>query len=478
LTNECCDAGTIIAQTSTGCPTNSHAPQMADLQLNAGTYYVTIEGVDMDEHGTYVLGVTGCRVDGALTAPGTTSGNTCGAGNDCDLMYFDSAEDQIFAVTIPDEDEWSFVAEGGFHFVELTSGCCTGLIDLLMPAVYCHRLTPGLYYVRIEGHDSTYCGPYTLTVERCRYRCCYGETFHNCTNTWEAACDALGGILDYGRDCETDPCPEIPLCASGAQYGQLPRAPDGWDANAWPSDLNSPTRYYDDFTGLADPINHVRFWGFDWTGDVSCDENPMPFSVEFRSAAGYTPGPVVATYTDTLLRQLGAVYSLGRVLYQYDMAIDPPLPLSDGWIGIAGAGNPDCEFYWMTSAQGSNHVQIWYNADSTWHGLGARDMAFCLGSCPQPDSLTLQALGGNLFTMSFFAPADATYHFYMATSRTAAWPADFAEFYSHAFSPGHHDLGLSAPPTYSQYVVTTDCGTLALTRSGTAESSMQVIPLR
>ena len=121
----------------------------------------------------------------------------------------------------------------------------------------------------------------------------------------------------------------------------------------------------------------------------------------------------MATYEDTLVGETAEVYAPGDTLFKYNMVLDPPLALENGWISVMGAGDPACDFSWKTSGIGDHIVcEQEGDEDTTIGGVGGYDPAFCLGGCPPADSVTLKFNSGVNFTLSFWAAVDAEYRLY------------------------------------------------------------------
>jgi hypothetical protein len=150
--------------------------------LQAGQYFVTIEG-DFSNNGQFFFQVSQCSgncYDFAVTAPFTTSGNTCNMGNDCPLA---SGEDVIYRVTIPTSGYWNFstCGSGGAHdsfrpFLYIGHDCCTADVCQSQSSDFCGNpsnpwaacpcveLTAGVYYVTLD-QAAGFCSEYQLSVQ-------------------------------------------------------------------------------------------------------------------------------------------------------------------------------------------------------------------------------------------------------------------------------------------------------------------------
>jgi hypothetical protein len=153
------------------------------LMLNAGqTYFFVVSADTNDGYSSYAFAVREaleCQADFDLVAPGTVSGNTCMANDNCPLTVGD---DQIVRVTLPRTARWTFGLcdlQPWDAQIYLTRDCCSD--SFLTSAIYgCEYTMPGWlsrpvtramvlqagdYYLRVEGANPGACGPWTLTVE-------------------------------------------------------------------------------------------------------------------------------------------------------------------------------------------------------------------------------------------------------------------------------------------------------------------------
>jgi hypothetical protein len=131
---------------------------------------------------------TACA-DFTLTAPGSLTGNTTGAGDDCTL---NAGEEQVVAVTIPTDGQWTFsLCDGGTDYdswLDLATTCCGAPFASnddycgLQSELHCLQLTAGTYYLAIEGF-STATGNWSLDVTACEppppLECPPGATMEN-----------------------------------------------------------------------------------------------------------------------------------------------------------------------------------------------------------------------------------------------------------------------------------------------------------
>jgi hypothetical protein len=111
--------------------------------------------------------------DAEMTAPGTWTGTTVGAGDDCALR---AGQDVIIKVEIPTDGNWQFdvcaSSPGWDTYMYLGTDCCQSTWSnddgcpsyAVLSIIQVSDLTAGTYYVDIEPFSSSAAGPVTLTV--------------------------------------------------------------------------------------------------------------------------------------------------------------------------------------------------------------------------------------------------------------------------------------------------------------------------
>ncbi|HVP10608.1 MAG TPA: hypothetical protein VMV94_05390, partial [Phycisphaerae bacterium] len=143
-----------------------------------------------------------------VNAPGSWTGTTCGAGNDCGLR---NTEEVIYAVTIPWDGTWIFDLCGSTFdtYMFVGTSCCGA--ELGYNDDYCNyqsqmtftELAAGTYYMDIEGYSG--CGSYVFNVHEVLGACCVNEV---CVGDLKpAACYAQGGQWWSGMSCASFACP-------------------------------------------------------------------------------------------------------------------------------------------------------------------------------------------------------------------------------------------------------------------------------
>ena len=108
--------------------------------------------------------------DATFAAPGSWTGNTCGAVNDCTLR---SSEDLNVRVIIPTPGNWQFDLCGGTTvwdtYLYVGNDCCVGTwydddgCGTVLSKKQIAGLAAGTYYATLEAYSSA-CGPVTLQV--------------------------------------------------------------------------------------------------------------------------------------------------------------------------------------------------------------------------------------------------------------------------------------------------------------------------
>ena len=209
--------------------------------LAAGTYYYPVmrDGGN-GAVGPYTITVSctpppPCVPDFLLTAPGSVTGNTCGAGDDCMLR---AGEDQIVEIFVPSAGLWTFSLCPGFGwdtYLFLSETCCGAALASnddfcgLTSEITYDIPAPGVYYIDVEPYSGG-CGDWTLVVSQPVVgRCCYGNPqAPSCQETTETGCFNLGGIWDGTTTC-ADPCPVCDITATGDPEGEDCTEPDDFN---------------------------------------------------------------------------------------------------------------------------------------------------------------------------------------------------------------------------------------------------------
>jgi hypothetical protein len=190
------------------------------MNLAPGTYWLWVgpsvfSGVPCTGEGSnYVASVecnepAPCQIDYSVNAPGSWSGNTCGAGNDCDLG---ASEDVMYEVTIPHDGIWDINLCNSSYDTYLYVGtlCCDddlGSVDdsCGLQSNLVLFLTAGTYYVDVEGF-STNCGAYQLDITEV-----FGPDNDFCQNATDAGTlmDDVPVVINGDNTGATSDCPSL-----------------------------------------------------------------------------------------------------------------------------------------------------------------------------------------------------------------------------------------------------------------------------
>jgi hypothetical protein len=198
--------------------------------------------------------------------------------------------------------------------------------------------------------------------------CCFDE--QSCAPLTQAQC-ADGGFTWLGPGSSCERCPDLPACRRPALFAQPPDGPG--DFLAGTSEQAPGLVRSEDFAGATGAIEALTWWGLDlefvppgsW---IECVESDPTFHVTFRTDAAGVPGAVVCTYTLLATRTPLPFLYLGAQLNEYRVTLPQPCVLVNGWVSIAGAGDPSCWFLWMSAGTGSS---------------------YCAGCTPEPQDIDL-----------------------------------------------------------------------------------------
>lgn len=187
--------------------------------------------------------------------------------------------------------------------------------------------------------------------------------------------------VQLGVENKTPSASEIIECPTSAHYLQPPTN----FANAHTSAEGPGYLVYSNFTGVANPIEQVRFFGLRlfFTGAfVECDTDPMPFQINFYDDNAGQPGTLqysfdVYAYTQDIGEPFGTLTSL----WQFDSNLPAAVNMANGWMSIqslATAG--DCWFLWCNAPDYPSAVG--YQWDGTTLNLLAAPLGFCFSGSP------------------------------------------------------------------------------------------------
>lgn len=240
--------------------------------------------------------------------------------------------------------------------------CCLGETCMLLDATAC------------AAQGGTFLGPGTICTEStcvlgacCFPDGCFDGPFHQCAGT--------GGEFVPGLFCADLACVEPSLCPDGTLFGQSPDGPKFFTAMT--SEASANLQRSESFFAVGGAIESVRFWGLDldYLGGgqwAECMEFDPPFLVQFRLDAAGVPGAVVHEWNLVAERIPTGTFYIGAELNEYVVALPEPVVLTHGWITIAGTGDPECWFLWMSAGQGFSWCDFCLPSQQDL------DLAFCL----------------------------------------------------------------------------------------------------
>lgn len=366
--------------------------------LDAGTYYLWIDGFYSDETGNYAVELI---CDTSPTPVPTATPTPSVPGDHCDNIIDISAEvnsemypfgipgdssfatdyyqldscslsgadgpELVYAFT-PDTDRslsFDLCAEGGtledsVLYVRF-DGPCPGNTEIvcdddgcsqpetdLMSATACRTYTAGTtYYLFVDSYAYSMPGTFTLTIDSCF----------------------------------------LPQCDPDSLLGQAPHSTeDFWTAYASDSSMPENTIVYDNFDiGSAASVCGVTWWGFllensagDW---ISCSRD-VDFYLDFYQDDNGQPGTILDSLTVTPTMQNTGLTYAGYPLYSYSATLSPCTELTGGWISIQAtesATSPDCWFFWISSPVGDALSFQWDGTDLLQN---PSDVSFCLEGYP------------------------------------------------------------------------------------------------
>ncbi len=190
------------------------------------------------------LPVWPCPVDGWVLAPGSFSGSTSGAANDCALR---GSVDNYVGVYIPWPGVWTVdlcaTSPSWDTYMYLGSDCCTSTwynddgcpTTSALSIIQANISTPGVYIATVEAYSTTVSGAYVLTVSGPPSpgpgACC--ETLvGECEDDviWQDCVGAglrfVGDTLCAALDPPCTPCVDVELIAPGVWSGDTTGAGD------------------------------------------------------------------------------------------------------------------------------------------------------------------------------------------------------------------------------------------------------------
>jgi hypothetical protein len=438
--------------------------------LQAGTYNLWIAPnvfTGINEYRDYRLRLdpipcSGCKIDSSLVAPGMISGFTCEDGNDCNWV---ASDDNMLCVVIPHDGMWTFSLCNSAPWdsrLFLFESCCGPIIAMdddgcgdLTAAIECRQLTAGTYYVLIAGWLPFPCGYYELTVSECSGSCCYGDFLSpQCAQTTYLECEVLSGVFTPLEPCVEGACPVRRPCPDNSIFSQyVPLPEEDWDS--FRSHLDYGSVYCDNYS-VNGPIGQIRFWGFPY----ACSGPPENFRIEFSDDVN--PPQV---YNVTLQGEQHPEYwymFASHVLNEYTATLSPPCTITEGVVSVMKVGNPECEWYWITSPYGDNQGPC-----------GGWDFSFCFAPpapCEPVDSLSIIWESTDIYRLDWRQQQAGTVTLWLTTDPNAVFPVSYVPSGSVYLGAGWHAASLGSFADYVNAVMILDCGSGPAALQGVGEN--------
>ncbi len=178
---------------------------------------------------------------------------------------------------------------------------------------------------------------------------CFIGTENNCGDA---------GFSFIGADTACEDCPPLPDCPADTLFGQTVDGPN--DFLSGTSEASAGFARFEDFAGVAGPIEHITFWGLDLdniegTNDfVECVEDDPQFEIAFHRDANGVPGEQVCSYT-VLAERIPTLFDyLGANVIEFRAVLPASCVLTRGWVKIVGLGDEDCWFLWLSAGLGGS----------------------------------------------------------------------------------------------------------------------------
>jgi len=190
-------------------------------------------------------------------------------------------------------------------------------------------------------------------------------------------CDLAGGNFEAGGLCDGDACKVENDCATDSLFTQRRDLPNAF--TAYTSEEASGFTRWENFSEVVGAIDDVTWWGLDLelvNGTfVECVDPTGLFSVTVRRDRAGRPGEAVCSFQGEVAQSATGIDYAGAELNEYRVTLPEACILTQGWISIEGAGDPDCWFLWMSSTGGDDRSLC----DGCETPVAADDLSLCLG---------------------------------------------------------------------------------------------------
>ncbi|MHC5111829.1 MAG: hypothetical protein ACYTHJ_18340 [Planctomycetota bacterium] len=183
--------------------------------------------------------------------------------------------------------------------------------------------------------------------------CCQPGT---CEVAAEYECSLVDGFFAEGLICDGAGCEQDYGCPGNALFGQSPESPNF--SGYYLSELAQGLARLENFADVPGAVEGLRWFGLSVTPvgnsfDV-CDEISDDFEITFFSDELGEPGSVVCQQTITAVRSDTGMAFDDISIFEFNATLETPCALTRGWVSIVGLGDPQCLFFWASSAQGDD----------------------------------------------------------------------------------------------------------------------------
>jgi hypothetical protein len=138
-------------------------------------------------------------------------------------------------------------------------------------------------------------------------------------------------------------------------------------------------RIFENFSGLATPINGITFWGILYNGGDCYTGGADDFVITFYQDNAGAVGTMVKSFSLTVTPEVTGSSIVGADLLRYDITLPSFVSLSNGWVMLyrENPGNTDCAFAWANTSIG-DYFNAWNNYGGSLNYETSANMAFCL----------------------------------------------------------------------------------------------------
>lgn len=182
------------------------------------------------------------------------------------------------------------------------------------------------------------------------------------------------------------------LCPPNSVFGQAGDTPTmGYFSDN--GTLNNSQKMYDQFSGLVDDIEGIKFWGILWSGGECYTGGPVDFEISFYNDNTGAIGSLNQTFSATLTPIVTSSLVSGSSLLEFEFDLPSPVLLNSGWVSVVrkNPGNLPCVFAWANTTSGDD-AYGWNELDGTYAYFTGDNLAFCLTGGPPPVPISNRAI--------------------------------------------------------------------------------------